>query len=122
MAYKLPKRALPPIPTSEGRLYPGYNLDLRHYWSRRGRLYAMGAHVRCLGAPSNLLPVKELAMLRLMDTLTDKPGWERKVFDEEIAGRWRKEALAQSEIAFTGEVDEGGAPRLVDAKAFNYVG
>jgi uncharacterized membrane protein len=112
----------PPIPTSEGRLYPGYNIDLRHYWSRGGRLYAMGADVRCLGAPSDLLPVKEVAMMRLMDTLTDKSGWERKVFDEEIVGRWRKEALAQGEIAFTGEVDEEGAPRLVDAKAFDYVG
>ena len=33
-------------------------------------------------------------MMRIMDRLTEKPEWHRKVFDDEIAGRWIEEALA----------------------------
>ncbi len=40
------------------------------------------------------LTVREIAMLRLMDALTDKPEWTRKIFDEEISARWKKEAMA----------------------------
>ncbi|KAK1765337.1 hypothetical protein QBC33DRAFT_545162 [Phialemonium atrogriseum] len=38
------------------------------------------------------LTVRELQMLRLMDSITDKPEWDRKIFDEEIVGKWRAEA------------------------------
>jgi hypothetical protein len=30
-------------------------------------------------------------MMRVMNTITDKPDWERKVFDEKITNRWRQE-------------------------------
>lgn len=30
----------------------------------------------------------------IMEQLTDKQGWERKVFDQAIVDKWRKEALA----------------------------
>ena len=32
-------------------------------------------------------------MTYLINTITDKPEWDRKVFDEEIVNRWRNEAL-----------------------------
>ncbi|KAH8812737.1 hypothetical protein F5884DRAFT_315906 [Xylogone sp. PMI_703] len=32
-------------------------------------------------------------MIRIMDTITDKPNWHIKVFDEEIVQRWTNEAL-----------------------------
>ncbi|EAU37645.1 conserved hypothetical protein [Aspergillus terreus NIH2624] len=32
--------------------------------------------------------------MRVMDTISDKPDWTRKVFDEEIVARWREELLA----------------------------
>ncbi|KAF7185222.1 hypothetical protein HII31_13497 [Pseudocercospora fuligena] len=38
--------------------------------------------------------VKERAMIGLMLALKDKPNWDRKVFDEEIVAKWRKEATA----------------------------
>ncbi|CAG7921996.1 unnamed protein product [Penicillium olsonii] len=30
-------------------------------------------------------------MMRLMDTITEKPQWEEKVFNDEITGKWRRE-------------------------------
>lgn len=38
--------------------------------------------------------VHERAIIGLMLALKDKPEWDRKVFDEEIASKWRKEATA----------------------------
>ena len=41
---------------------------------------------------------REIVMLRIMNELTDKPEWSRKIFDEKIAKKWRDEALsAQSD-------------------------
>lgn len=34
-------------------------------------------------------------MMQVMNTITDKPNWERKVFDETITNKWREE-IAQS--------------------------
>ncbi|KAJ5938599.1 hypothetical protein N7466_001733 [Penicillium verhagenii] len=33
--------------------------------------------------------------MRVMNTITDKPAWDRKVFDEQIVSKWRKE-ISQS--------------------------
>lgn len=33
-------------------------------------------------------------MIALMNRMTDKAGWERKILDENIVSRWRSEALA----------------------------
>lgn len=30
-------------------------------------------------------------MMRIMETITDKPNWEQKVFNEEITAKWRQE-------------------------------
>ena len=38
------------------------------------------------------LVAKEIAMLGLMDSITDKPRWHEKVFDEFIVEKWRVEA------------------------------
>ena len=39
------------------------------------------------------LTAREIAMLRVMEALTDKPDWDTKIFDENIVSRWRFEAL-----------------------------
>ena len=36
-------------------------------------------------------------MMLVMDSLTDKVDWHKKIFDVEIVGKWRKEALEQPE-------------------------
>ncbi|KAL2129749.1 hypothetical protein VTI74DRAFT_7339 [Chaetomium olivicolor] len=57
----------------------------------------MGTHHNCYGAKSHMLLVREVAMMLVMDRLTDKPDWHVKVFDETIADKWRQEALAWPE-------------------------
>ncbi|KAK7182143.1 hypothetical protein DPSP01_014065 [Paraphaeosphaeria sporulosa] len=39
------------------------------------------------------LMLSERNMIAVMDRLTDKPEWTRKVFDEEIVAKWKKEAI-----------------------------
>jgi Protein of unknown function (DUF4246) len=34
-------------------------------------------------------------MMQIMNLLTDKPGWDRKLFDDDILAKWRSEALSQ---------------------------
>jgi hypothetical protein len=42
------------------------------------------------------LIVRELSILEVMDALTDKPGWNKRLFNEGIVGKWRQEALEKS--------------------------
>lgn len=78
--------------------YPGWNKDLR--WTdqrsgeRRDATYPMGIHYNCHGAESEMLLMREVAIMLVMDRLTDKPDWHVKVFNDEIADKWRQEALA----------------------------
>jgi hypothetical protein len=39
------------------------------------------------------LTVRELAMLGLMESITDKPNWDTKVFNDTIVDKWRAEAM-----------------------------
>ena len=41
-----------------------------------------------------ILTVRELNMMAIMDKITDKPDWDKKVFDDTIVQKWRHEALA----------------------------
>ncbi|KAK3377284.1 hypothetical protein B0T24DRAFT_592900 [Lasiosphaeria ovina] len=80
--------------------YPGWNLDLRWTAQEHGERdltrigYPMGIHYNCYRAKSEMLLVRGVAMMLVMDRLTDKPDWHPKVFDEHIADKWRHEALA----------------------------
>jgi hypothetical protein len=38
-------------------------------------------------------------MMHIMDRLTDKVDWHKKVFDEKIVAKWRAEALAYPDKA-----------------------
>jgi hypothetical protein len=109
--------------------YPGINIDLRHY-NNNGPIYPIGAHGNCFGADSKLLPVREVFMMVLMDRLSDKVDWHKKVFNEEIVSKWRKEALEQPEDKLFSQVVEatGGdtkvsMPRvhIISEAAFDYV-
>ncbi|KAM3424135.1 hypothetical protein BST61_g11319 [Cercospora zeina] len=40
------------------------------------------------------LTLRERRMMALMGEITDKPEWDRKVFDDKIVAKWRAEALA----------------------------
>jgi len=43
--------------------------------------------------------VREIAMLGLMDAITEKPRWQEKIFDETIVEKWRTEATAMPLIS-----------------------
>jgi hypothetical protein len=118
------------LPASSRPVYPGLGLSLR--WdpcANQRPFFPIGAHVNCPGAASDLLPIREVAMMLLMDRLTDKPNWHRKVFDDDIVGRWRQEALAQPEDDLYREITDGRkmdkipkpACRLISEQAFDYV-
>ncbi|KAF7908155.1 uncharacterized protein EAF01_003910 [Botrytis porri] len=76
--------------------YPGLGLPL-HYDPQRvsdnTSHYPIGAHQGCWGANSKLIHVRELAMMSIMERLTDKEEWHKKIFNEYIVSKWRAEAL-----------------------------
>lgn len=78
--------------TAALKIYPGLGLPLRHFEDDGS--YPSGAHTSINGSTTELLYIRELAMLDVMEKLTDKPDWHKKVFDEEIVSKWREEALA----------------------------
>ncbi|KAI0429081.1 hypothetical protein F5Y09DRAFT_311426 [Xylaria sp. FL1042] len=74
--------------------YPGFGLSLRYLPEEFGDIYPTGHHSDCLISKSPLMQVREVAMMHIMDRLTDKIDWHKKVFDDEIVAQWRAEALA----------------------------
>ncbi|MBE3043521.1 DUF4246 family protein, partial [Candidatus Bathyarchaeota archaeon] len=58
-------------------------------WSQRF------AHGMFDWALENRVTARELAMLRAMNSITDRPNWETEVFDDEVAASWGVEAAAK---------------------------
>ncbi|KAJ3455834.1 hypothetical protein MRS44_017316 [Fusarium solani] len=88
--------------------YPGLGLDIRHDDSNdRDVIYPIGTHFNCYGSESEMLLVREVAMMMVMESITDKPDWHVKVFDPEIANKWKAEALALPVDAMYKEIAEG---------------
>lgn len=119
---------LPSTSTAMSHEYPGVNVDLRHYPEDKPK-YPIGAHGNCSGATSELLPVREVFMMVLMDRLSDKVDWHKKVFDEEIVAKWRKEAQEQPEDKLFSQLVEGKSgdkvsmprARIISEAAFDFV-
>jgi hypothetical protein len=87
--------------------YPGLGLDIRHDDSNdRDVIYPIGIHFNCYGSESEMLLVREVAMMMVMESITDKPDWHVKVFDPEIANKWKAEALALPVDAMYKEIAE----------------
>ena len=45
------------------------------------------------------LTVRERSMTAMMNEITDKSEWDRKVFDETIVAKWKEEALAKNDFS-----------------------
>ena len=77
-------------------VYPGLGMPLKHFpQGERGQaVFPIGSHTNVSGSKSEMLPVREVAMMMVMDRLTDKADWHKKVFDDTIVAKWRDEALA----------------------------
>ena len=110
--------------------YPGYGRELRYMpESHDEPHYPIGAHQTCYGALSEILPVRELFMMLLMDKLMDKPDWHKKVFNDEIHNKWKKEALEMDEGQWYEQIVEGKTAaripqpraRFINAEVFDYV-
>ncbi|KAG5744564.1 hypothetical protein H9Q69_011576 [Fusarium xylarioides] len=83
-----------PDPPTVG-CYPGLGMNLRyHNYHHEGEIYPTAIHYNSVGAESDMLLVREAAMMIVMNQLTDKPDWHVKVFDEIIAEKWIQESLA----------------------------
>ncbi|KND92733.1 hypothetical protein TOPH_02886 [Tolypocladium ophioglossoides CBS 100239] len=57
--------------------------------------------------------IREVCMLKVIEDLTNKPEWWRKVRDPEIAARWKAEALAMDWPAYREHADF--TPAMADA-------
>src|SRR6202012_2409733 len=70
---------------------PGFGLYIHHevspHQSLRFRHGASDFH-------NDRLTAREGSMLRLMDSMTAKPDWSKKIHNDEIVSKWRKEATA----------------------------
>lgn len=102
---------------SDKHLYPGIDLSLRQMFTRGD--YVIGAHPNS-NSSSLQLQVREVAMMGLMDRLTDKPNWHEKVLDKDIVSKWRQEAMAQPEDGLYPGPAPADRTRLISEKAFNY--
>ena len=72
---------------------PGFGLPLNHEIKS-----FPCAVLDWLGEP---LTVRELNMIKLMNQITDKPGWDRKILDDTITEKWRQEARDAEDLDVT---------------------
>ncbi|KAF9774553.1 hypothetical protein IL306_007417 [Fusarium sp. DS 682] len=111
-------------PPTVGR-YPGLGMNLRYHSYYDDVTYPTGIHYNSWGAESDMLLVREVAMMIVMNELTDKPDWHvktklirSKVFDDAITEKWIQEALAlpvdplYDEIVPLGNPAHGDPDRL----------
>ncbi|KAH6912099.1 hypothetical protein BKA70DRAFT_1535253 [Coprinopsis sp. MPI-PUGE-AT-0042] len=57
------------------------------------------------GAVLPLTTLREFSMLRFMNAITDKEGWDTKVLDDEIANKWKVEAIRAAHTKSKGKVE-----------------
>lgn len=88
-----------------GPPYPGLGLPLRTEAAEIS--YSSGAHSSCSDSDTGLLPVRELAMMHIMDRLADKADWNKKVWNEDIVAKWRAEAKAIPDIEWWNIATKG---------------
>ncbi|KAI0973396.1 hypothetical protein F4678DRAFT_426585 [Xylaria arbuscula] len=78
---------------------------------------------------SPLIQVREVAMMHIMDRLTDEVDWHKKVFDKNIVAQWREEALAYpnevlwklaTDVLSHDDLDTPPTRGIMSEKAFDY--
>jgi hypothetical protein len=108
-------------------LYPGLGLDLRHHEQEGDEIYPLGIHYNCWGSASEMLLVREVAMMIVMNQLTEKPDWHIKVFNDTISEKWIDEALAipveslYDDIVDTKRYEQEKLKTILDRKCLEYV-
>ncbi|KAJ2988973.1 hypothetical protein NUW58_g3705 [Xylaria curta] len=84
---------------------PGFGMPLTQLPEDGGE-YFMHALWEACRFQSVGLKLREVRMMEFMNQITDKPEWERKVFDEQIVNAWRGEAMGTQaqEMNLDGDV------------------
>ncbi|PKX93307.1 DUF4246 domain-containing protein [Aspergillus novofumigatus IBT 16806] len=72
---------------------PGYSIPLN--WSPGA--FDIFPNALETSLAERLTTHREILMMRALNSITDKPDWERKVFVEEITAKWRKEIMDSGE-------------------------
>ncbi|KAF8647860.1 hypothetical protein AX16_006508 [Volvariella volvacea WC 439] len=65
-------------------------------WTMRRGSFAFISRFRALSdnvARSPLLTLREIAMTRLMNRITDEPNWEEQIFSDDAISKWRQETV-----------------------------
>lgn len=97
-----------------------------------GPYYPTGVDYLSPCVKTDILPIREVAMMSIMEEITNKSGWEDKVFDQSIVRKWRKEALNQDYQQLYNKItqwrqDVGALhglrkpKHIMSEKAFDYV-
>ncbi|KAI0147716.1 hypothetical protein GGR57DRAFT_475677 [Xylariaceae sp. FL1272] len=85
---------------------PGFNMPLNEVPHIDTKAYFMHALWDGFKFQSEGIKLREIRMMEFMNQITDKLGWEQKIFDEQIVNRWREEATGLH--AETSDVDLDG--------------
>ncbi|KAF2016728.1 hypothetical protein BU24DRAFT_392045 [Aaosphaeria arxii CBS 175.79] len=85
--------------------YPGLGLVLRYMDEHMFQKlflyqYPIGAHPSRPGAQSRMIMIRELAMMDIMEKLTDEKHWHEDVFKDDIVAKWRDRILAIPDKSF----------------------
>jgi hypothetical protein len=75
--------------------FGGWPLDIQYEIYERSVRFAHAAN----DFRQPRVTARELSMLELMNALTDKPNWNKKIFDDSIIDNWRAEALQKPLIS-----------------------
>ncbi|KAI6900471.1 hypothetical protein KC318_g8352 [Hortaea werneckii] len=73
--------------------------------------YPSANPIRWHGTPATL---RERDTIAVLDKLTDKPDWERKVYDDGILGKWREECKQMGEFMRIAGRGEGFSDAMFD--------
>ncbi|KAL4884947.1 hypothetical protein BJY04DRAFT_214830 [Aspergillus karnatakaensis] len=92
----LPRKFQPDVDPWQLQM-PGFNLPLNvpptseYGRNRVGFTNALDPHDLNDHYLDYVATTREITMMRIMNTISDKPEWQRKVFDEDIVAKWRDE-------------------------------
>lgn len=103
-------------PSSKLKL-PGFGLPVGHLPEPEHRFPILIGDSDLDWAASTLT-IREVCMLRLIEELTNKPGWWTKVRDPDIASKWKAEALATDWAAYQKYADF--TPAVADAVSCSF--
>lgn len=84
---------------------PGFGLPVNHRFSYEEHFpSALSDLSNNFYIEKIAVTLRELTMLYLMNTITDKPDWDSKVFDEELIRKWSEEARNSETMDVTGKM------------------